>query len=101
MNETRPQFVCVLEPTRDAMPESPTAEESRLVVEHFAYYCKKRDAGELIVAGRTLERPWMGLFVFEADSREAAEQVVAEDPGVKAGIFKARVQAYRVALIRT
>lgn len=82
------------------MPEAPTEHEAALVSDHFAYYCTKRDAGELILAGRTLERPWMGLFIFEAGSREEAERVVAEDPAVKAGIFRARVQAYRVALMR-
>ncbi len=95
----RQQFVCFLEPARDGMPEAPTPEEAAAVRAHFEYYTRLRDSGELILAGRTLERPWVGVFVFEARSRDEAERIVADDPGVRAGAFSARLQAYRVALL--
>ncbi len=96
----RQQFVCFLEPARDAMPEDPTPEEAAGVRAHFEYYTGLHEAGTLILAGRTLERPWVGVFVFEAASREAAQRVVDQDPAIIAGLFKARLQPYRVALAR-
>ncbi|MEZ6242787.1 MAG: YciI family protein [Phycisphaerales bacterium] len=94
------QFICFLEPSRDTMPEDPTPEEAAAVRAHFEYYSARRDSGELILAGRTLERPWVGIFIFEAASREDAERLVEADPGVKAGVFRTRLQPYRVALLR-
>lgn len=96
----RPQFICFLEPVRDDMPEDPTPEEADAVRAHFEYYASLLDRGVLILAGRTLERPWLGTFIFEAGSREEADRLIAADPGVRAGVFTTRLQTYRVALAR-
>lgn len=82
------------------MPEGPTAEEGETVAAHFAYYQSLLAAGVLMLAGRTLDAPFVGVFIFEAGSSAEAERIVAEDPAVRAGVFRARVQAYRVALMR-
>jgi uncharacterized protein YciI len=42
----------------------------------------------------------VGVLIFEAPDRDEAERIVARDPGVSGGVFRARVQAYRVALRR-
>ncbi len=96
----RQQFICFLEPAREGMPEAPSPEEQQAVGAHFAYYQRLCEEGVLVLAGRTQEAPWIGVFIFEAESREEAERVVAEDPGVRAGVFAVRLQSYRVALAR-
>ncbi|RMH12617.1 MAG: hypothetical protein D6695_06160 [Planctomycetota bacterium] len=101
MSTQRSQFVCILEPVRAGTPESPTPEEAELIARHFDYDCRKRDEGLLILAGRSLKAPWIGIFIFEADSPDHARHIVADDPAVLAGIFTARVQPFRVALTRT
>jgi uncharacterized protein YciI len=100
MGETT-EWVCFLEPSRAGMPSGPTAEEAAAVGEHFAYYQRLLGEGVLVLAGRTQEPPFVGLFVFRAKDRPAAEAIVAADPGVARGVFRARVQPYTVALLGT
>ncbi len=40
-------------------------------------------------------------MIFEAESKTAAESVVNQDPAIIAGVFRATVQAYRIALFRS
>ncbi len=82
------------------MPEAPTPDEAAAARAHFDYCTRLRDEGTLILAGRTQEPPHVGVLIFEAPDRDEAERIVARDPGVSGGVFRARVQAYRVALRR-
>lgn len=91
-------FICLLEPTRPGMPESPTDDEARVVGEHFAYYRGLQERGVLRLAGRSTEPPVVGIMLMCAGSRERAERIVAGDPAVASGVMRARVQAFRVAL---
>lgn len=95
------QFITFLTPARgDEFVETATEEEQRIVGEHFAYLKAATEAGTLILAGRTMEAPIVGICVFEASDREAAERFAQEDPAVREGVFLARVQPYAVALMR-
>lgn len=94
------EFVCFLEPMRADMPEDPTPQEAEVLAAHFAYCRSLLGAGVLTLAGRTLEPPVVGLLIFEANSIAEAEEIVANDPAVRGGVFRARVQPYRVALSR-
>ena len=93
-----PQFICFLEPTRTGMPDEPTADETKAISDHFAYYQRLQLSGSLILAGRTQEPPHIGIIIFHAPSKDDAISIAAQDPGVIAGVFKCRVQAYQVAL---
>lgn len=97
---TKSQFAVWLSPARDGMPEAPTEAEAQAVSAHFAYYQGLRADRKLILAGRTTEPPFAGVMVFEAAGLEEAERIAHEDPGVVAGVFVARVQPFRVALLR-
>jgi len=93
-----PQFICFLEPTRKAMPDDPTPEESKAAEAHFAYYQRLLKRGSLILAGRTQESPHIGILIFEAPTKEDAISIAAQDPAVTAGVFTCRVQEYKIAL---
>ena len=93
------EYVCFLEPGRPEMPTDPTEREQRLIGEHFAYLQDLTERGVGVLAGRTTDAPFVGLFVFRAESDEAAEALVGVDPGVAAGVFVARVRPFRVALL--
>jgi uncharacterized protein YciI len=94
------QFICFLEPARTEMPEDPTPQETEIIGAHFAYYQGLLESGDLILAGRTLDPPHVGIMIFEAEDMEHAESIVENDPGIAAEVFNAHLQEYRVALIR-
>ena len=94
------QFISFKTPCRPTLPEDSTEEEQEIIGRHFQYLKDKLAAGELILAGRTQEPPYIGISIFEAVDRAAAEDFVAYDPAVAAGVFKAELQTYGVALLR-
>lgn len=93
-------YLITLEPVRPGMPDSPTDDESALVAKHFDHLASVCVAGDLLLAGRTTERPWLGLAILRDVSLEHAQRIVEDDPAVAAGIFRARLQPFRVALMQ-
>ncbi len=94
------EFIISLEPARDGMVDSPTPEEAEAVQRHFEYLKRLTDEGMVILAGRTTEPPFVGIVVLDADSREGAEAIMAEDPAIIAGVFAGRVSTFQIALSR-
>ena len=95
------QFAYLLRPTRAGMlVEGPTAEEGRVIGEHFAYLQELLARGVLKLAGRTLTTgpESFGIAVFEAADAAAAAAVVAGDPAVAGGVMTAARFPFRVAL---
>jgi len=80
------------------MPADPTPEESETVAVHFAYYQSLLARRTLILAGRTLDEPFRGVFVFRAPDRAIAERIIADDPAVARGVMRATLRPFRVAL---
>jgi uncharacterized protein YndB with AHSA1/START domain/uncharacterized protein YciI len=96
----RPQFAYYIRPARETFVQDATEEENRIVGEHFEYLRRLLNERRLVMAGRTLEDYPSGIVVFEAESAEAAEKIMRDDPAVAAGVFKSEVHPFRVALIR-
>ncbi|MEV5071420.1 hypothetical protein MRBLMI12_003051 [Microbacterium sp. LMI12-1-1.1] len=95
------QWLYRIAPSRPAMVSDPTADEQRIVGDHFAYLVALRDRGVLILAGRTQEAEGtFGITIFEADDEAAAREIMHADPAVAAGVFLATVHPYRVAVAR-
>ncbi|UCD76862.1 MAG: hypothetical protein JSV91_08015 [Phycisphaerales bacterium] len=92
------QFIVFLEPARDGMVANPTAEEAAKVQAHFEYLKSLTERGVVVLAGRTTEPPITGLVVFFASDEAAARSLMVDDPAVKAGVFKARLQPFGIAL---
>lgn len=93
------EYLCIYTPPRPTFADDASQAERSAVGEHFAYLRAACEAGRLVLAGRTTDRPPMGLAVFEAETDEAAEAFVRGDPVVARGVFKAEVRPYRVALM--
>ena len=95
------EFLYRIQPTRDDMLSGgPTPEEERIVGAHYHYLKRLTDLGVVILAGRTLntDASSFGIVIFRADSEEAAQEIVANDPAVKGGVMRAELFPYRVAL---
>jgi uncharacterized protein len=79
-----------------------TAEAKAAVGQHFLRLRTAAKEGRVILAGRTTEsnEKTMGLVIFEAASMDAALEFMNSDPAVVAGVMKAEVRPYQVAIIR-
>jgi uncharacterized protein len=95
------QWLYRIVPTRPEMVTAPTADEQRIVGDHFQYLVRLKERGILIVAGRTQEEAGtFGITIFEADDQAAARAVMDDDPAVAAGVFAASLHPYAVAVAR-
>lgn len=100
---SRSQFVYVLHLVpRLHDPSAWTDADQIAVSRHFAHLSAARDAGNLILAGRSSE-PYdrtFGLVIFEAGSEDAARAFMEADPAIVAGVMTATLHPYSVALLR-
>jgi len=94
-----PHFLRIIRPVNDWTNREMTDEEQQLMSEHFMYLKKRFDEGKVLIAGPCEDRS-MGVSVWEFDSREEAEEVMNNDPAVKAGLVKLEIKNYKVSLWR-
>jgi len=80
-------FFGVIKPTRDDFITNPTEKDNEIMGEHFQYLKDLLAKEKLVLAGPVLnEKKPMGILIFECDSLEEAENLLKNDPSVKAGI---------------
>ena len=81
-----------------------TGQDQGIVGEHFQRLIKMKDAGVVVLAGRTelaLNNPdMMGLVIFYAKDEKEAQQFMQDDPAVKNKIMLSRVHPYGLALMK-
>ncbi len=96
------QYIYRIQPTRaEMLPEGPTPEEAAIVGQHFAYLQNLTERGVVVLAGRTQTTgpSSFGIIIFYAESEEAAQELVANDPAVQNGVMSAELFPFRVALL--
>lgn len=97
------QWIYVLKVTRlEMLTEGATPEEDEIVGQHFAYLKDLTEKGVMILMGRTqtADESTFGIAIFEAENEEAARTIMENDPAVVAGVMRATLYPYRVALMR-
>ena len=79
-----------------------TADDERLVGEHFRRLQGLTTDGVVLFAGRTLntDESQFGLIVVEVDTEAEAREVMDGDPAVRGGVMTARLFPYHLALKR-
>ncbi|CAN5565436.1 hypothetical protein BH10PSE7_BH10PSE7_30500 [soil metagenome] len=100
---SRQQFLYRLTLVRPALLiEGPTADEARIIAEHFAYLKGLTEAGTMILAGRTQTTgpETFGLAILEAASDGEARAIMESDPAVSSGLMSAELFPYKIALMR-
>ncbi|MEZ4219762.1 MAG: redoxin domain-containing protein [Polyangiaceae bacterium] len=95
----RRAWVIFLEPVRAEMVSAPTPTERDKVSQHFEYLKRLKQEGMLLLAGPSLEPPHVGLVILRAVDRPQAERILAGDPAVAAGVFRARLQEMKLSLV--
>jgi uncharacterized protein YciI len=94
-----PHFLRIIRPVNDWTDREMTEHEQQLMSEHFMYLEQKFEEGKVLIAGPCEDRS-MGVSVWEAESREEAEEMIYNDPAVKAGIISVEVKNYKVSFWR-
>lgn len=95
------EYLYRIQPVRTAMlADGPTPEEEAAVHGHFEYLSRLTAEGVVTLAGRTLntDETSFGIVIFLAEDDAAARSIMTSDPAVAAGVFRAELFPYRVAL---
>lgn len=66
--------------------------------EHFGYLQSLLGEGKLLLAGPCLDGTF-GIVIYQADSDQEAENIMMDDPAVKAGIMTAEFHPFKVSLL--
>ncbi len=93
-----PEYLYLIHPYRHGFFESPTPEEEVVLEEHFQYLQKAAETGTVLLAGPCTDDTF-GLVVFRAESDEAANAFMFNDPSVKKNVMAAELHPMRVSLL--
>jgi uncharacterized protein YciI len=95
-------YIYKIQAVRPEMPsQGPTPDEGRIIGEHFTYLERLTQEGVVHLAGRTLTDDYagFGITIFEAESQQAAEKIVRDDPAVAQRVMRAELYPFRAALV--
>ncbi len=97
--ENRSTFICLIHPTRPGFVEQMLPEEEAAMQAHSAYLDQLASETTFFLIGPCLDRAF-GVSIFEAESLEAARQMMAHDPTVERGVMTAEVHPFHVSFLR-
>lgn len=93
-------YFCLLTPSRPDMHATVTPEEGAIFSDHCDYLVKKFEENIVRQAGTSFEpgAEHFAIVILSAESKSAAESIIASDPAVAKGLLKARVTEYKIFL---
>ncbi len=94
--ENRSTYICLIRPTRAGFTEQMLPEEVEAMQAHSAYLDRLLNDTTFHLIGPCLDRAF-GVSIFEAESLEAANQLVAHDPAVERGVMIAEVHPFHIS----
>ncbi|MFN8454472.1 MAG: YciI family protein [Anaerolineae bacterium] len=97
-----PEYLYKIQPIRLGMvAEDPTPQEAEIISSHFNYLKNLTEQGVAIFVGRTLttDERTFGIAIFEANSEEAAREIMNNDPAVIEGVMRAELYPFRIVLM--
>jgi len=98
-----PQFLYQFDPIRPELvtnPDAWTVEEVGIGKAHFAYLEKATEDGIVLLAGRSQDGVGPAIVIFEAESEQAAQKFMENDPFVSSGLMRASLHPFRASLLR-
>ena len=96
------QYLYRIVPTRPAMlTEGPTPTEASILQDHVNYLENLAQREVVLLAGRTqnTDAHTFGIVIFTADSENAAQKLVANDPAVLHNVMQAELFPYRISVL--
>lgn len=92
------QFMVHLTGTRAGWPDNMTAEEEKVMSEHFEYLKDLTAAKKVILAGPCFGLR-TGIIVLQTDSEEEARQIMEHEPSVLQGVHKYELYPMVISLL--
>lgn len=90
-------YIYVIRPCRADFMRTITDQEEVIIGEHFSYLKALLQDGRLLMAG-PCEDGAFGIVVFRAESDQAAQAVMQNDPAVREKVMNAEMHSFRVSL---
>ena len=94
----RTTFICLLRPVRAGFIEQMLPEEATAMKDHGAYLDQLMEQTTFYLIGPCLDRTY-GVTIFEAESLEAAQHMVAHDPTIERGIMTAEIHPFHISYL--
>jgi uncharacterized protein len=92
-------FVGIIRPSRAGFIDDPTADEKRIMGDHFQYLKTALENGTLLIAGPCIAgADTFGLMVLRMDSEAEAQAFLDADPSVQNGVQNATLYPFRLSL---
>ncbi len=92
------EYLYLIHPYRHGFFDEPTPEEEAILNEHFEYLKQATATGTVVLAGPCTDDTF-GLVVFRAESDEAANAFMFNDPSIKKNVMAAELHPMRISLI--
>ena len=95
-------YIYRIQPVRqDMVSKGRTPEEDQIVGAHSTYLEGLTQQGVVYLAGRTLTDDYagFGIIIFSAESQQAAEKIVRNDPAVAQRVMRAELYPFRAGLV--
>lgn len=94
------EFIYVLKPVERLLREGFTELDNEVIKEHFEYLQKLLSEERLVMAGKTegFDSNTFGIVILKVYSEEEAQELMINDPAVKANIMKCSLYPYKIAL---
>lgn len=92
-----PEYIYLIHPFREGFFQTPTANETSAMEEHFEYLQKAVEAGTVLLAGPCLDDTF-GVIILQAENDEKARNFMYNDPAVRGNVMVAELHPLRIAL---
>ena len=93
-------YLVIIRPPRANFEENMTPKEIKAMEEHFSYLQSLLGAKKLILAGPCLDGAF-GVILLNVKSYKEAEELIDNDPSVKAKIMTPEIHPFRISLLKT
>jgi uncharacterized protein YciI len=84
------------------LTEGATQAEAEIVSVHADYLFELGKRGTMLLFGRTTENDarTFGIALFQVESEQEAQEIMAHDPAVRGGVMRATLHPYRIAFMK-
>ncbi len=91
-------FIYMIRPTRPGFVEQMLPEEEAAMQAHSAYLSQLSSETTFYLIGPCLDRAF-GIAIFEAESLEAARQMMVYDPAVERGVATSEMHPFHISFL--